>query len=622
LRSIINNYWIKNVLLPVLLIVPIVWFSVPSIPHGTDNLRMIMHFDKDEGGLIEFTGKIYSKGLIPLESNAFTYPQLFYYLGGTVLFPYTAFSGINYQGISIVLRCMNTLAIMLTVVFVYFFVLRFFRSIYAAALSGIMLATMPQMLWWTVNSRPHPLEILFILIVIYFCFRIVEKYELKLLIGAIVFAALAASTKFGGFFLIPTIWMACFFNIFKMKTIDLIKYIKEKSMIIYMLASAIIFIVIFSYLLLITIFYKLHDYFVSRGLYSLGDIGQIRDVRLVMAVSVIILFFGLIWLIINLFSNKLLNKDEDKEKTHFILAINKGILVSIGVFVGVFSLFVILNPSYWLFPQATLKVTAVQVAQTTMGVNYDPGMGQPIINSGWMAWFALIFDNQILNIPFGILLILYFIYEIFMFKESWGSSRTALFQRIMLWVYLGTLFLFLSLVVSHRAHHYLLPIGFVLTLLIPVGMIEIVRKIKQLSVRTIVICFFCVMVILGIYMRSNVLIEMRDIKMGKNDFTDAGLVLGKYLDNKYTAENVICIDDVETFVPVKFRHVIVLDLCDKSMFIKLKKMKPDMFILTYPSVKTQLLKLSKRGEMPRYVMVKRVVRKRPLADLTVFYRTK
>lgn len=620
MKAMVSNFWVKSILLPILLIVPVVWFAIPAIPHGTDNIRIIAHFDKDEATLAVFAEKIYSRGLVPMDGATFSYPQLFYYLGGIILFPYTLLKGIDDQTITIVLRCLNTMSVLLTVIFAYFFVLRFFKSIFAAVLSGMLLATMPEYLWWAVNSRPHPLELLFILIAIYFCFKIVEKYELKLLVGAILFSSLAASTKYGGFFLIPIIWLSCLFDIFKLRMSDLINYLKEKSKTIYFIASLIIFSIVSAYLLFGFLFFRLKGLFIKHSINNLGDIIQIKEIRLILAFSLVLLLFGVGWWIINVISNKL-SQDVVEAKHHYLFVLNKGFLVFCGIVAAIIFLFLILNPTYWLFSADTAKTTLLQIVQTTMGsTGLDSVKNRPIFDAESLVWFGRLFDNRILNVFWGILLLFYVLYELLFFKQNWHLNKNSVFQRILLWVYAVSVFLFLFLFVLHKAHHYLLPVGIVSSLLIPFGMVEVVKKIKLISIKILLIVFFCTMVIAGFYMRVNMIIEMRDTKLGKNDRVDAGLLLGRYLENKYTADRVICIDDIATYIPAKFQHVIALDLSDKNMFNKAMKTKPDVCVLSFVAARKQLMALSNKGIMPHYKVVKLVDGKGGLNALTVLVR--
>lgn len=162
--NIINNCWIKNALIPFLLIVPILWFAFPVINFGTDNLRMISHFDNDESVLVKFAGQTYSQGLIPVETGA-AYPQLFYYTAGIVLFPLTCLNGVNYQAIVIGLRFLNVLVALATVLFMCFFCLKYLKSIWMAITYCLLLLTTPNYLSWTVkyNSKLENYDEIYVL---------------------------------------------------------------------------------------------------------------------------------------------------------------------------------------------------------------------------------------------------------------------------------------------------------------------------------------------------------------------------------------------------------------------------------------------------------------------------
>ena len=319
-----NNFWIKNVLVPLFLIMPILLFAIPCIPPGTNNLRMIYHFDQDEGSLVEFAGKTYSKGVVPLEYNV-TYPQLYYYLAGIFLFPYTLLKGINYQVIIITLRSFNVLIEILTIVFLYFFCLKFFKSIWVGILSCLLLATSPEYLSWLINSRPQLLEILFILVAFYFYFKLVEKYNRGVLLAMIVFTGLATATKFGGIFLLPIAFLTYLYSILKVPILDSIEYLKDRSKIIYTLSALLMVISLSTSIISVLVYLKIPEKFHILGIWSLKEFLHFRNFRILLLVSVILFLFSLLWFVLNLFTDRCFKSKQLADKYFFLLLFNSAL---------------------------------------------------------------------------------------------------------------------------------------------------------------------------------------------------------------------------------------------------------------------------------------------------------
>ena len=198
---------IQKVILTLGIVVPtlsILLYSLPLIPIGVDSLSMIRHFDQDESALIDFATRLYEHGLLPQEMHS-SYPKFFYYLCGLFLYPYTFFYGPDTAIVTMTFRSVNMCAMVFTVVLINLIGLRFFKSATVGSISALLFALTPSFLPWGANSRPHPVEILFITAAIYYCLTAIETERIRTLWKAVLLAGLAAGTKFGGIFLLPTI---------------------------------------------------------------------------------------------------------------------------------------------------------------------------------------------------------------------------------------------------------------------------------------------------------------------------------------------------------------------------------------------------------------------------------
>lgn len=576
-----RNRFLVNIVIPFLLVLPILWLVLGTIALGTDNLRMIKHFDVDESTLVEFAGKTYSHIFVPLEDNV-TYPQFFYYLAGIVLFPFTLLKGINYQMIAIILRSLNTFAGMLTAIFIYFFCLKFFRSILAGILGSLLFSTIPGYMCWLVNSRPHPLEILFILLVFYFCFRIVEQYRPKFLIGAIIFCGLATATKFGGLFLIPIIWVACLYYIVQLRTPALVNYLKPKIKWVYLYTSGIILILALIPVAAIQLYFKYQNKFYIFGIKNFNDFLHYRNFRLLLLFVGILILGALIWLVINMLAQKFLKNNSLTEKYRYIFILDKSTLSLFYIFVNNLLIFLLFNPSYFLFPLSTFKRMGIQFAKSTMSTSLDPGLSRPIFDPKGFVWLKMLFEDSMVNVWFGLLVLAYFIYEVIYFRKNWRSSREFVFQRLLLLIYSVFLFIILIIFLSHRPHHYLLPIAMALSILSSFGIIAIIRQAKTNFFRRFLILVFGVVLVLGFYMRFGYLAKLYELKTSMTSMADTGLLIGEWLKNNFNSNVKIWVDSNEFYIPPEFKNVYSIYVTDaiENNFENIKRIGSDILVIT------------------------------------------
>lgn len=608
----------KNILVPVLLILPVIWFSFPAVFHGVDNMRMLIHFDNDEAELIKFSGKIYSQGLVPMNGYYFAYPQFFYYLAGIILGPYTFLKGIDYKVITVALRCLNVASLSLVIIFLYFFIRRFFKSIAAAVMACVLLATTPQYLWWAVNSRPHPLEIVFILMIFYFSFLIIEKYRKGFLIGAIVFSALAASVKYGGFFLIPVIWAACVYNIVKQDPRELSGYLKPKIKLIYGICVTVFILTIALAGFGLSLFLRYEKTLQKVHVNSLRDFLGMRDFRLLTGVLGALVFLTAVWLFVNMLSGRFLKNRQPDLGNPWLLYVNKSIFVLVGIAAGVAGIFLVFNPTYWLFPKQTLKAFIYQFALTSTGTGFNMGVNKPLIDATTIAWFKMLFDDVLLTPWLCLLFFPYLAFELISAKKNWRLQKEFFLKRLIFLLYGLFLFLVLFLFVSHRAHHYLLPIIIPLYTLAVFGIIEIVKKTKNIRLKRVLTLIFAVFFSAAVYAHAAKSMELRQVKL-KRGSDDTGVKIGNWLEQNFSPETKIWKDYYTFYIPLKFNNF-YFPVKDRVINAEeLKKINPDILILTSSRGVKKVKELSVSGKLPVYKIAKEEKYKNSVEDFTVVY---
>ena len=574
-----STFWLKNILIPLFLAIPILCFALPVIPLGTENIEMIRHFDADEGSLIAFAGKTYSQGVIPLEYNV-TYPQLFYYLAGVVLFPFTFLKGINHHVIVIALRSFNLIISITTVVFLYFFCLRFFKSIFVGILSSLMLATTPGYISWIINSRPHLLEIAFLLATLYFCFKMADRYQFKYLMFSIIFAGLATATKFGGIFMIPVIWCSYVWGKRSVPVSTLVDDSKSNSRKIAILSSLLMIISILIPIALIFVYPRIAEKLHFFGIKNFNDYLHFRNFRIVLLLMVMLFACSFFWFFLNRFSYKFSRDEKLVKKYPYMLTLNKSLLVLFCILIGIIFIFFICNPYYLLYPRSTVKEMGFQFAKSTMGTAYDPGLRKPILGASGLIWIRMLFENSLLNIWFGLLLLYYFVFESSKLKKNFISDKTFIFQRILLLIYSIILFLVLVTFLKHRTHHYLLPILITIGILISYAIVETIKYALSNSIKLFLTIILSSFLILGFYNRIISIRHMCEYFMSKP--TDTGIAAGKWLENRYDKDVTIWKDTNEFYIPPKFKNIYFMHWQDNIVdhFLNIKNVDPDILIIT------------------------------------------
>lgn len=619
------RFFAYKFLIPCLLILPVLFFSLPLITKGADNLRMIGHFDPDEASLVEYAGETYSHVFVPLKENA-AYPQLFYYVSGIFLFPFTFLHGINHHVITIVLRASNVLYGVATGILIYFLLFRLFKSVWIGIISSLLFTTTPEYLWWLVNARPHPLEILFILMIFYFCLMMVDAYRKKLLIATAIFIGLATATKLGGLFTVPPVLFTCLYSFSKVKTADLKNYLKNKASLIHFICITMLIVSILIPIVSAFLYMRLHEKFFVLGIDNLSEFMHSRDYRLLLAGSLFLFLISFFWFSVNIFSRTAYKDNAQAEKFKNILVINKSFLTLFLILSTTFLIFIIFTPHYLLYPLKTVKKTGFQFVKSTMSTSLDPGLHKPILDSGGLVWFKMLFDNSIFNSWFGALFLMYALIELFNFRKEWNNNRTSLIKRLILWSYIITLFSILVIFLSHRPHHYLLPIAMTMCILIGYGIVAIAKISPHGPVRSFLIVIVSWLLIAGFYDRSHRITYLYDAKAGKVNAIDTGIVMGEWLKDHYDTNSIIWKDSSNFYIPPEFKKIAFMRHEDdiSSYFSQINQLEPDLMVITSRSDKnlTNVRKVEaaiESGALRGFNQVKKFLYTGPLAlDNTEF----
>ena len=536
------------------LILVVVVNAYPSIFEGIDNPRIIKHFSSDENEIIGFYTTFY-KDLFMTPPTIVSYPTFFYYVAGSFLFPYShahADSN-NHAAVAVTFRALNTFSIILTIVLLYFLALYFLSSHLLSFISTLLIITTPGYLYWGLNSRPHPFEILLLVTSLILGLSFVKQKKAKPLWWCMVAAGFAFATKYGGMFMIPPI--VIFVAWFLWSDPVLLTSINRRIFRVNTFAGSLIVILALgsigaAYFILIPLAATITKIGAALGANGLTGLALFKAVIICL---ILLSLFGCCWIALNLYAKRRLqalkNLNQGVPKKDLLVLLINCILSFLFIGSLIFcTIFIFTNPHCLLHPIATarsffgLGIIEFSFSQQGKGLLLE-----------WVdnfAWFKLLFDKHNLGISGIAFLLWYFTYELTRLKENLRNRKTVLLQRLFIWCFIGTNFGFLMFFIKFRAPHYLLLITFMLWLLFFLAIKEHLDSMAQPRVKQIAIAVFSFLVMANLYERMPTFLRYYNFVHTKE--SDAGLEIGTWLEENYAAKTIIWSDTKEFYIPEKF----------------------------------------------------------------------
>jgi len=571
------------VLLLILAISFVLWWNVPALSKGTDNLNMIKHFDMDEGNVVEFFSLFYKnpQSLLcpPVDVG---YPTGFYYVAGAYLFPYSLLhkADNNYQVVAITLRFFNTVFVCLTVVLIYCLACYFLIPMVFKIALLLLLFFTPNFLVWGLNNRPHPFENALLMISFCFIFSWLRNKKTKNLIIAILIAAIAFGVKYGGMFMIPALFTMLMYYFYGLDRARLYQFINKRSKIITFLSSG---AVIIGLGVILFLNYAAMPYVLryTRIGSTIGIEGLTHSpiFKYSSFCLITMILLNLLWFCSNIYTRIILKQKKLvlNQLQNFALFVNLAFISLFSVLMAFLVVFILTNPHVLAHPLQFLKssfnFSFIEFAPKSQSNSY---IAQQSI------WFKLLFEKHMLGLSGGIMLVWYFFFELFYFKKEWREERVLAKQRIFFWIYILTNFLFLFLFTKFHVHHYLLMITYVCLILIIYGIYKTILFENNRISKTLFIILFSVLLCWNLAEKAPEVFNSRDFKMNKE--ADTGLMIGRWLENQYSSNVKIWVDTNEFYIPPKFSNRSSMHWYDdiESNFDKIEKMSPDVLVITSP----------------------------------------
>jgi hypothetical protein len=183
------------------------WLSNNTVYSASANGRLLDVFDGDE-----YTHFYIVRQALTDRTLCIDFPYYGHFYFNLILFPLMVlqkFRPVSDHVLILALRYVATLSSALTVILTFGLARRYFGRL-VAWVSSLFLTILPYIFnYWSVTSHPDTLQMLTIVGGLFGCCEFMLSKKKKWLIVAAVCAGLAFSTKFGGVFLLPIIWLLC-----------------------------------------------------------------------------------------------------------------------------------------------------------------------------------------------------------------------------------------------------------------------------------------------------------------------------------------------------------------------------------------------------------------------------
>ncbi len=183
-------------------------YAVPVILQGTENYRMVKTFNADEGTVVLKLSRMFAES--SLYPDHIRYGDFYFYINYFVIWLIKAvfsLETVSEQIITISSRLVDLVFAILSVGGLCILGQRIY-DFSIGALAGLLLLTTPNFLLWSTTAKPDIPQVFFLIVSIYFCVRLLEKYSNRDVILSTVFVSLSFGVKYSGIFLLPLVCLA------------------------------------------------------------------------------------------------------------------------------------------------------------------------------------------------------------------------------------------------------------------------------------------------------------------------------------------------------------------------------------------------------------------------------
>ena len=436
--------------------------------------------------------------------------------------------------IIIVLRLIPLIFGIFTVVLIFLIARSLIGSLYGWMAVLFLLILPTNYLKFTIVSHPDILQVFFVVLGLYFCYRLAADFRWKWLIGASAAAGLAFSCKYGGIFILPVIFIITVIHCIKIDSLNsaILKSQRFKKM-------TVVFIPVVGLLLILGGIFFTPD-FTARLLSRDGCISSIHKILLLNKSRMLSQITG--WFLILLAVSRIVvHKERFRQYVNNMQMIIFCTFISIGLFTLAFF---VASPFLFLgfnFLTGILK----EFQSKTTGINFIEAHS-PI------TWISILFSSKLMGKELFFFALINFFGMIVMLIKY--KSRKEFSFTSLMWCFIIIYMCFIMMKIRVVRTRYLFPVVPMFVLIGVQSIKDIVNFISEkINNKIFVICIVLIISALELpfaFMRTYRLRNrlVRRVEMSKS------VEVGKWIENNFPPSTSILYDHF-SYVPPFFKNV-------------------------------------------------------------------
>lgn len=505
---------------------------------------MIVYFNTDEGDQMDLIWKYYSGETRDSFQWEYDYGLEMLYLANFSRVFLSGFMHIVPGTFVLILRWMHLIAWLLSFIALWRLVKRHFGSLWQPALVVLLLAVRPAVAYFSINLKPEPLLLLFLIIGIDYTLRITEDPRKR---SNVIIAVLCASTafiiKFAGLFLLPAI-AASMFAARRYSGKAVFRELKISWIFELLVGSALIALLFIS-----TVFYVRRSTGISFY-QQFGFIGSLQQNRLFLFVFIIGVF-----LIAVSFMIFYLNKTGRGSKSLLLRLVNEAnsyFIVISGIFI---TITLILGFGWILHPKYFIE-TYSEFGSILLGGEIVKNIS--IGNIAGM--LAAKLSKRVIALD-AVILALFLVYAVSEYvtrKRSIKGNSLPFMKRMVLVAFLMPL-LPIMFSLGRFEQHNMLPFFIVISILAVQG-IAIFKSADMFrkGINKVAVSVMMILLCVDIAINANSLVIARRYEFNQKD--DAAYEAAKWIRNNIPATSKIVSDCyIRVYVPPEYKNIRIFD---------------------------------------------------------------
>src|SRR3989338_8485797 len=524
--------------------------ALPMLNNNINDPNMIFYFNADEGGQMDLIWSYYSGKIRDSFLFDFDYGLEMAYLSDLAKHILSHFIDFTPGTFVLLLRWLHLFAWIGALIALWKFVGYHFGKGWQQSAAVALLAARPAFAYLTMNLKPEPLVLLFMIIGLDHTLRLIEKSSKPSFFIAIACAAIAFIVKFAGIFLLIAIIASLYFSNRYQKSIGKNVFFPQKIRIAWLLPS-IMGCMLLSLLGAVIAFYVRKStgstWYGQFGFW--GSLWQNKSALYLFWVSVFLLFLSpAAWL---------LAKNKNPAVTRamgWVNEINSYVFCVLGVFTGFIFLFGfkwVIKPQYFILTYAPL------------GCITSAGAKLMITEQGLLQSFLKNILARITALdPIICLTILFYLCsEAFFSYRRVNADLLKKYKRLVLVIFLIPAFLFMFSMLK-MAQHHMLPFFVAMIILSMQGFIMLKENYNNASqYKRAMLMLFTLLLIIDIGTNAQSLIKQRINTIYKHKRDIAHEIAAWLYENIPLDARIVSDHYQSVCIPYNYKNVRVFNSC-------------------------------------------------------------